>query len=486
MSEQLRNKILSLERDSKALEPRGKALNSLTEKVVTYGHSYLNNVDGIKAYNKEFKADNALLAAGMPENGQGIDKILEIIDKEVDTPGINPASGNHLGYIPGGGVYPTALGDYLAAVTNQYSGVFYAGPGAVQMENLVIRWVADVLGFEPGTLGNLTSGGSIANLIAIVTARDAKGIKSKLVEDSCIYLTKQAHHSVQKAIRIAGLSDANLRYIDTDENFRMNVEHLDASIAEDVKKNHKPFLVIASAGTTDTGAIDPLEEIAGLCKANNLWFHVDAAYGGFFTLVDELKDKFKGINRADSLTIDPHKGLFLAYGLGVVIVRDVDALRNTHYYKANYMQDAAGDFEEPSPADLSPELTKHFRGMRIWLPLQLFGVSPFRKALYEKHLLAIYFYNEVRKLGFETGPEPELSVCIYRYTDSYGDTNEFNRALIKNIQEDGEIFVSSTTIGGIFWLRAAILVFRTHLKTIDRFLHILKKQRDTLLNLENR
>jgi aromatic-L-amino-acid decarboxylase len=484
MIQELRDQILALEEAGKTLEPTGSRLEELTAKIVDYGHQYLNNVGTLKAYNKEFNVDNELNNQGFPEDGQDVNQLLKIIESNVDTPGINPASGNHLGYIPGGGVYPTALGDYLAAVTNQYSGVFYAGPGAVQMENLVIRWIAGMLGFPEGSLGNLTSGGSIANLIAIVTARDAKGISSKLVEDSCIYLTHQAHHSVQKAIRIAGLDDANLRYIKTDDYFRMDARQLESQIEQDVLDNKKPFLVIASAGTTDTGVVDPLDRIANICQAYNLWFHVDAAYGGFFTLVDELKDKFKGINRADSLTIDPHKGLFLAYGLGAVIVKDTEALQNSHNYMANYMQDAIGDSNEPSPADLSPELTKHFRGLRIWLPLQLFGVRPFRNALHEKHLLAQYFYHEVRKLGFETGPEPELSVCIYRFTAGLADPNQFNQNLIKRIQDDGEIFISSTTIDGVFWLRIAVLVFRTHLTAVDRLLELLKENRDDLLKLE--
>jgi len=484
MAESLHDKILALEQESRQLEPTGQDLEKLTNQVIAYGHHYLNNVDNLKAYDKDFALNNDLLAAGFPEKGKDIAQLLPIIEQHVDKPGINPASGNHLGYIPGGGVYPTALGDYLAAVTNQYSGVFYAGPGAVQMENLVIRWIADFLGFPAGSLGNLTSGGSIANLIAIVTARDAKGIKSKLVEDSCIYLTHQAHHSVQKAIRIAGLDEAKLCYIKTDEQFRMDTQMLEKQIEQDVLANKKPFLVIASAGTTDTGVVDPLDQIADICSSYNLWFHVDAAYGGFFMLVDELRDKFKGIKRADSLTIDPHKGLFLAYGLGAVIVRDVAALQKTHYYMANYMQDAVGDSHEPSPADLSPELTKHFRGLRIWLPLQLFGVKPFRQALLEKHYLAQYFYHEIRKMGFETGPEPALSVCIYRYNQNVSEANLFNQRLIKRIQDDGEIFISSTTIDGIFWLRIAVLVFRTHLKAVDRLLALLREHRDELLKLE--
>jgi glutamate/tyrosine decarboxylase-like PLP-dependent enzyme len=479
-TEQLEERILKLEDDTRLMEPQGQNLEDLTKKIVDYSHRYLNNVGNINAYSSEQPEANLLIGNPFIESGRDLDSLLETLEADVDYSGINPASGNHLGYIPGGGIYPTAMGDYLAAVVNKYSGVYYAGPGAVQLENMVLRWMASLIGFPETALGNLTSGGSIANLIAIVTARDTKGITSEKIKNSCIYLTKQAHHSVHKAIRIAGLNEAHLQEIDLDEYFRMDVNKLKTQVNKDIENGLFPFLIIASAGTTDVGAIDPLNEIADAAVEANLWFHIDAAYGGFFMLVDDVKDKFNGISRADSLTIDPHKGLFLSYGLGAVIIKDVAALKNSHYYQANYMQDAMEILEEPSPADLSPELTKHFRGLRMWLPLQLFGVNVFRKALEEKILLCRYFYQKIQALGFEVGPDPELSVCIYRFTEGIDDENSFNAQLIKTVQDDGRIYISSTTIDGVFWLRLAVLVFRTHLQTIDQLLSILEEKRNEL------
>lgn len=479
---ELLDKLTLLENESRTLEPQGKKLESLTNEIITYGHDYLNNIDEINAFNGAESKGDLLKENPFSEEGKDLSHLLNIIKKDVDTPGINPASGNHLGYIPGGGIYPSAMGDYLAAVVDKYAGVFYASPGAVQLENMVIRWMAAMVGFPKTALGNLTSGGSIANLIAIVAARDAKGITSERVKKACIYLTKQAHHSVHKAIRIAGLQESNLRGMEVDQQFKMDTNQLKSQIEKDLSEGFIPFLVIGSAGTTDTGAIDPLDDMATICNQNNLWFHVDAAYGGFFMLVDSQKKKFAGIEKADSVTIDPHKGLFLSYGSGAIIIRDVEALKKSHYYEANYMQDATDVFEEPSPADLSPELTKHFRGLRMWLPLKLFGVKPFRKALEEKILLTQYFYQKVQELGFEVGLKPELSVGIYRFTNGVKDPNEFNQKLIKSIQDDGRVYISSTTIDGVFWLRIAVLVFRTHRKHIDTFLKILEIKRDKLLN----
>ncbi len=474
-------KIKSLEKQALRLEPDHDTRAHLNQHVIQYADQFLSNMDDFKTFVLSKENALGLLDFPLQEEGRDIEKLINIVAEHVDHAGLNPASGGHLAYIPGGGVYPTALGDYLADVFNRYAGIFFASPGAVRMENMLIRWMNQMVGFPETALGNLTSGGSIANLIAIVTARDAKEVKARQIPDSVIYLTSQVHHSIQKAIRIAGLNEAVLRYIPVDKQFKMDAQVLQQTIAEDQAKGLNPFLVVASAGTTDTGAIDPLVVISDIAKAANMWFHVDAAYGGFFMLADEVKADFKGIELADSVTIDPHKGLFLAYGTGAVLIKDVAALEKTHVYHANYMQDVVQELSEPSPANLSPELTKHFRGMRMWLPLQLFGVASFRAALSEKIWLTRYFYEEIQKLGFEVGPYPELSVMIYRYVPDHLDANEFNEKIIEMVQIDGRVFLSSTTLDGVFWLRLAVLSFRSHLKTIHTCLGVLKESVDQLL-----
>ncbi|RMG76644.1 MAG: aminotransferase class V-fold PLP-dependent enzyme [Bacteroidetes bacterium] len=477
----MRKYIQKLEEISKKLEPAPKQRAEWNRGIQKYADTFLDNIETEKAY--VFGKDGKdLLKHEIGKAPKSLDEILDILKKNVDTVSLNPASGGHLGYIPGGGIFPTAMGDYLAAITNRYSGIFFGGPGAVRIENQLIRWMCSLIGYPETALGNLSSGGSVANLIAIVTARDFHQIKSKDVENAVIYLTEQVHHCVHKAIRIAGLGEAQIRAVPMDPHFRMDTQILKKLVEKDRAAGLKPFLVIGSAGTTDTGAIDPLNDIADIAEAHDLWFHIDAAYGGFFILADvenpdgtTIKDKFRGVERSDSLAIDPHKGLFLSYGLGAVLVKNVQAQMKAHYYRANYMQDTFDANEELSPADLSPELTKHFRGLRMWLPLQLFGVEPFKACLEEKIWLTRYFYEEIQKMGFEVGPYPELSVAIYRYLPETGNPDEFNKKLVEYIHRDGRVFVSSTTIKGAFWIRIAILSFRTRLKTIDLYLEILKE-----------
>lgn len=476
----LKKQIAIREYEARQLEPTVVARRDIRRAVVDYAESFLESLEHGKAYQAHSDRGIGLLASPIVEKPVPIASLLRILHKSVDFPALNPASGGHLGYIPGGGIYYSALGDYLADVTNRYAGVFYAGPGAVRMENMLIRWVAKVVGYPVSAGGNLASGGSIANLIAVCTARDAKGIAPAKVRKAVIYLTQQAHHSVEKAIRIAGLKESVLRYVPTDGRYRMDVTKLKKFIEEDRRKKLIPFLLIASAGTTDAGAIDPLEDLGALARRFKLWFHVDAAYGGFFALTREGKKLLKGMDLSDSLVIDPHKGLFLPYGLGIVLVKDPRLLHASHYYQANYMQDALSDVEEPSPADLSPELTKHFRGLRMWLPLKLHGLRPFRACLEEKLLLAKYFFNELRNLGFETGPEPQLSVVTYRYVPARGNANQFNKKLLAFVQADGRVFISSTMLNKQFILRFACLSFRTHRSTVDALLEVLRQGVDAL------
>ncbi len=479
----MRDKLLQLEQASAPLEPTPAQRIEWTHAVQSYAFDFIDGLPHTKAFVTKAKPDMGILELPLDDQPKSMETVLAVLKATVPHEGLNPASGGHLGYIPGGGIYPTALGDYLAAVSNEYAGVFYGGPNAVRMENGLIRWMCKLIGYPEGSLGNLSSGGSLANLIAFVTARDARKIMSNKVTQSVIYLTAQAHHCVHKAIRIGGMGEAIVRKVPMDNRYRMNAHALADLVESDAANGLYPFLVVASAGTTETGAMDPLDAVADICDKHALWFHVDAAYGGFFMLADidnadgtTVKESFKGIERSDSVAIDPHKGLFLSYGLGAVLIKDVKAQRESHYYRANYMQDTLSATEEYSPADLSPELTKHWRGMRMWLPLQLYGIAPFKAALEEKILLCRYFYEEIQKLGFEVGPYPTLSVCTYRYVPTQqNDANAFNTRLLDWVKTDGRIFVSSTTIDGVYWMRVAILCFRTHLREVDMLLEVFKK-----------
>ncbi|MFL5509689.1 MAG: pyridoxal phosphate-dependent decarboxylase family protein [Gemmatimonadaceae bacterium] len=476
-------RLRQLERASRALEPGGNRRKKLRALVFAAAERFLRGIEHQRAFVETDSKGSGLLDFQISENPVDPQTALSVLDREVVRPGGHPASPGYLAYIPGGGLYQSALGDYLAAVSDKYAGVFFAGPGAVRMENMLIRWVADLAGYPATAAGNIASGGSIANLIAITTARDAHGLKSGDYARAVVYLSAQAHHSIQKAMRIAGLADAQIRYIELDERYRMRPDALEQAIRADRAAGLKPWLVAAAAGATDTGAVDPLDDIATVAERERCWYHVDAAYGGFFLLTDHGRQLMRGIERSDSAILDPHKGLFLPWGSGIVIVRDAKLLEASNNYSGNYMQDAVREAGVLSPADVSPELTKHFRGLRMWLPLILVGLKPFRAALEEKILLARYFYDEVGELGFETGPTPDLSIVTFRWNPPGLDparVNEINRGIVDALRGDGRVFLSSTMLDGKFVIRLAVLGFRTHRRTIDLALKLLKEHTEHL------
>lgn len=433
-----------------------------------YAHQFISGLNKTAGFNQKSVGDLSI-----KNNGQPLSQLLRLYQEEVAENGINAASPKHLGYIPGGGVFASAIADFIVAVTNPFSGAYYASPGAATMENEVINWLKKVFLFPDDSVGCLSSGGSVSTLIALTAARDRHKIKNEKIINSVVYLSEQVHHSVQKVLRIIGLEDVIIRYIPMDNQHRIIPEKLNKLIEKDKEAGFVPFLIVATAGTTDTGAVDPLNDIADIAETHKIWFHADGAYGGFFILTSK-KDLFKGIERADSLIIDPHKGLFLPYGVGAVLIKDHDAVLHSHYYTANYMQDGYNDELLKSPANLSPELTRHFRGLRVWLPLQLHGIKPFISCLEEKLLLVKYFRNKLMELGFCTGPEPDLSVSYFWYPFQ-ANPDKHNQELMDEIHKDGSVFLSSSNIDGRFVIRIAILAFRTKKETVDEAVEMIER-----------
>lgn len=478
----LRAALRRLERAARPLDPGSTRRRHLRNRVLGLGERFLRQIRTQPGFVPD-PGPGPGLDTPIPERGLPPEVVLGILEREVIPPGAHPASGAHLAYIPGGGLYHAALADWLAAVTNKYAGVFLPGPGAVRLENRVLRWVADLVGYPREAGGNLTSGGSLANLIALVAARDAHDISGDRIHRAVLYATSQVHHCIHKALHVAGIGCVRVRTLPVDDGHRMIPEALEAALAEDRAAGLLPWMVLGTAGATDTGAVDPLEPLGKIARREGCWFHVDAAYGGFFLLTPHGRRVLRGIEESDSVVLDPHKTLFLPWGSGVVLVRDGARLAASFAGSGHYLQDALPDPLEVSPAEVSPELTKPFRGLRMWLPLMLLGTGPFRAALEEKLLLARHFHREVRALGFRTGPEPDLSVVTYRW-DPPGATpqeaDRMNRAILEGTRRDGRVFLSSTLLEGRVTLRMAAVSFRTHLREVEQALDLLRCQVEAL------
>lgn len=468
-------RIAELEALTRTLEPAAATRAALLDAAAGYAEDWIERLPDLPGHVPDDAAGlEALLASPLSEQPADMREALSVLWEGVDRLGVNEGAGHFFGFIPGPGLYTAAIGDYLAAVTGRYAGITYGAPGSVRLQQMLLRWVGSFLGYPEDSGGDLTSGGSVANLSAIVSAREAAGLRAADSSRAVVYVTEQTHHSVGKALRIAGLGEAVLRFVPVDGAFRMRADACEAMIAADRTAGLRPWLLVASAGSTDSGAVDPLESLADVAKAHEVTLHVDAAYGGAFALCAEGRRVLGGIERSDSVVVDPHKGLFVPFGTGLVLVKDREAMVRAHSYQAPYLRDADEISGLVSPADVSPELTRHNRTLRLWLPLKLHGVAAFRAALEEKLLLARYFHQRMGELDrFAVGPPPDLSVVTFRLASVRSGSDEANRALARAIQQDGRIYISTTVLDGKVTLRLAVLNVRTHREHVERAIEVI-------------
>ena len=421
-----------------------------------------------------FDPEAGWLKDPLPNSPSDSEALLAFLFDEVIPAAYNPASPGYLAYVPGGGLFSAALGELIAGTVNRYTGCWASAPAAVELETQAIRWLAEMMGMPKGSLGVLTSGASISTLIALVAAREKH--LGEEIHRGVIYTSAEIHHSVPKAARVAGLPERNLRQVAVDEKFRMRPEKLQEAIEADRDAGLLPFFVCSSAGTVNTGSIDPLEEIAAVATEEGLWHHVDGAYGAAFHLVPELAGPLRGMSLADSLAVDPHKGLFLAYGTGALLVRDMAPLREAFQSSAAYMPDmqAGGHYDF---CEFTPELSREWRGLRLWLPLKLHGVDAFRSSLSLKRELAVRAWEHLdRRADIEIPVEPDLSLFIFRQRHQDCTPQEEdarNQALLERINRHQRVMLTGTLVNDRFYLRLCILHLRTDHARLDEALTII-------------
>jgi aromatic-L-amino-acid decarboxylase len=453
------------------LDPTPEQMRAMGEAALEYVIGFISGLDDAPAVNAERSVEVARgLRASPPEAGGDFgDSLAQFAAAAAN--GFEPAGPGYLAFVPGGGLFSSSIADFLAKGVNRFPNLWETAPGIVQIEMNVIRWICDLFAYPNEARGILTTGGSVANLSAIVTAR-----RDRLGDDfldGTYYVSEQAHASVAKAATIAGFSQKNLRRIAVDAELRMRVDALREQIRADRATGLRPFLVVTNAGSTNTGAIDPMDEIADVAADEGLWMHADAAYGGFFVLTERGRDRLSGIERSDSVTLDPHKGLFLPYGVGSLVVRDGGALRAAHYAGADYLRDVASEGELPNLSEYSIELSRDFRGLRVWLPLQLHGVAAFRDLLDEKLDLAAYLNDALRAdPAIDVPWQPQLTVVPFRLR---GGDDDDNRRFLERINASKRVFCSSTLLDGRVTIRACILNHRTHRDRIDEAIEIIGK-----------
>jgi aromatic-L-amino-acid decarboxylase len=445
------------------LELDGRELRELLDAVGERLGRFLDTLDAQPAAATAGGEELARrLREPLPRRGRELGPILDLLFDEAIPRAFNPASPGYLAFVPGGGLPESAVASLVAEVVNRYVGVRAAAPALVELEANVVRWLAEIVGYPAAHRGILTSGGSLAHLTALVTAR-----RERLGDDflrGVVYASDQTHHSFAKAAVLAGFPERNLRLLPSDASFRLRLDALAAAVEADRRAGLAPFLVAANAGTTNTGAVDPLPELVALCRARGLWLHADAAYGGFFALTARGRRLLEGLAEVDSLVLDPHKGLFLPFGTGALLVRDGEALRRAHRFHADYLPASQTDAENVDFQDLSPELTRPFRGLGVWLPMVLHGADVFAAALDEKLDLAAWASARLREHPrLELLAEPQLSTVAFAVrADATAAANDRTRELLDRVNARRRVFLTGTLLGPRFAARLCILHFRTH------------------------
>jgi len=458
-------------------------MRELGHRVVDLLVDRVASLDSQPAWRGAGRAElEARLRTPAPLDGEPFDALLRVLQEDVLESAARVDHPRFLGFVPGSPTWPGVLADFIASAYNVFAGSWLGGSGPAQIELVVLDWFKEWLGMPADATGLFTSGGSAATLMALAAARQlrAGAHDPRLV----IYLSSECHSSVERAARILGFAAERVRKLAAGDDYTLHPRVLADAIRADATAGLTPFLAVVNAGSTSTGAVDPLPAIAEVCAARDVWLHVDAAYGGFAVLTERGRRRLAGIERADSVTLDPHKWLYQPFETGCLLVRRPGALEAAFRVQPEYLQDAAiGD----APAATQPvnfmdrglQLTRSPRALKVWLSLRFFGIEPFREAIDRSIALARDAESRIRaSSAFEVLAPASLGiVCFRRVTDGSGrhitdeaQLERMNAGLVKSLAESGLGLISSTRTHGTYALRFCIMGHRTGAEDVARIL----------------
>ncbi|MEX0754408.1 MAG: pyridoxal-dependent decarboxylase [Actinomycetota bacterium] len=436
----------------------------------------------------------AAMAMEVPDDPMPDEELLAFLRAAVLEWSVYAGHPGFMAYVTGAGTVPGAVADLLAAGVNMNVGGWLLSPSATEIERQLIHWLTGVFGLPEGAGGLLVSGGAMANFVALKAARDAKagwdvrreGVGGPGRPPLAMYLSSETHVVSQRASDMLGLGWDAMRSIPVDDRYRVDTDALSSAIATDRNDGVRPIAIVGSAGTVATGAVDPLDELADLCAAEDLWFHVDAAYGGPAVLADDLRPVFAGIERADSIAFDPHKWLYTPHSGGCVLLRDEGLLGASFAVDASYVrQDKERTGAGIDFARMGPQFSRGFWALKVWVSLLAHGRDAYARRISHDAELARYLGALVEASDmFELATPVSLSICCFRYvppdlTRGPADTgvrdaylSELNERIMSDLQRDGRAYCSNAVLGDRFWLRACIVNFRTEAEHLDRLLEV--------------
>lgn len=444
----------------RSLSLPAEAFRALAHRLSDFTADYLDTLPELRSYPEGITAEQTerLFTGDIPIEGSGA----AVFD---DLPQIfhyaRPSSPRFFGYVFGSGDPIAALGDFAAGVLNQNATAWRSAPAGITIERTVIRWLAEAIGYG-GFSGSLTPGGSSANLMALCMAREAKAPANQSgVRGGVIYCSAEAHMSIPKAAALLGLGHDAVRLIPVDEAFRMRTFDLRCAIERDIGEGKQPIAAVASAGTTATGSIDPLNAVADLCDEFSLWMHVDGAYGALAAL--SIPQVFQGMSRAHSLSLDPHKWLYQPAGIGCLLYRDAADARRAFSHSGEYARSLTSDpIEGFAIFEESMELSRPFRALKLWLSLRYFGLRAFQQSIAEDLHLAQVLADAIdAEPTLERLAPVALSAVCFRYVGAGSELNDLNRAILTRVTRRGRVYISNAMVHGQFALRSCIVNHRT-------------------------
>ena len=415
-----------------------------------------------------------LLAGPPPADGVDFEALIGTLRERVFAWHAREPHPGFIAYVPSCPTFPAVLGDWIATGFNFFAGVWPVAAGPNELEMVVLDWFRGWLGMPEGTGGLLVSGGSAATLTAVVAARHAAaGDDASRLPRLVLYTSEQAHSSVARAAWTAGIPRANVRAVETDGEFRLRAGALAEAIGRDREAGLVPVMVAASAGTTNTGAVDPLPAIADVCERERVWMHVDAAYAGFSVLTDRGRAALAGIERADSVTLDPHKWLFVPFECGCVLAREPRRLADAFAIHPEYLTDVRSQREgEVNFADYGEQLTRYARALKVWLSVSYYGTRALAGAMDRAMDLAAYAERLLRdEPGIEILSPARFAIVCFRVrppgVDDPAALDALNETVNAAVNARGRVFISSTRLRGAFSLRICVLGYRTSEREIE-------------------
>jgi len=470
------------------LDPTPDEIGDWGNSVIQLMAEYLGGLRDHKVYrhisSREIRDS---LDPALPTKGIDFDALLKVFRENIIPFSRQNAHPRMFGYVQSPGTPLAAFADLLASTLNANLTVWRSAPAPVELERLTIDWIRQILGFNAQAGGLFVSGGSMANLAAIAAARQAKDDSSGRLR---IYASSETHFSIAKAAALLGIGRENVRLVDVDECFKIRVDDLVAKITADLEAGYLPFCVVANAGTVNTGAVDPLAEIREIADRFQLWMHVDGSYGAFAVLAKSARKLFAGLERADSIALDPHKWLYLPVDVGCVIYRAPEIARAAFAHEAEYTRIIGEKADEAFAFwDYGPELSRRFRALKVWMLLKGVGLDSLGEAIESNLACARYLESMVRASDdFEMVAPVELSIFCLRHVPvqlrnkSPQAIDAFNERLLIALQRDGSSYLSNATLAGRFALRGCVLNYRTTLRDMEILLDDLRRVAGSLPN----